>query len=122
MKADAVFEGGGVRGIGHVGAVKYLEEQGYQWNKLAGSSAGSVVAALLASGYSGKELIDIMKELDYQQIVGDTWLDNIPFIGNVLEAGFQLGIHDNDYLEKWLEILLAKKNIHSFADFPNDNP
>lgn len=88
MKADAVFEGGGFRGFGHVGAVKYLEEKGYVWNKLAGSSAGSVVAALLANGYSGKELIDIMNELDYQQILGDTWLDNIPFVGNVLEAEF----------------------------------
>ncbi|MDA2330935.1 patatin-like phospholipase family protein [Bacillus cereus] len=121
MKADAVFEGGGVRGIGHVGAVQVLEEQGYEWNNLAGTSAGSIVAALLASGYSGKELIDIMNDLDYKKILGDTWLDNIPVVGKGLEVCFQLGIHDNDYLEKWIENLLAKKNIHSFSDFAENN-
>ena len=120
MKADAVFEGGGVRGIGHVGAVHFLEEQGYEWNKLAGTSAGSIVAALLASGYSGKELIDIMNDLDYQKILGDIWLDDIPLVGKGLELVFQLGIHDNDYLENWIENLLAKKNIHTFADLPDD--
>lgn len=120
MKADAVFEGGGVRGIGLVGAVQVLEDQGYEWNKLAGTSAGSIVATLLASGYSGKELIDIMNDLDYQQMIGDTWLDKIPLVGKGLEVWFQFGVHDNDYLEKWIENLLGKKGIHSFADFPDD--
>lgn len=120
MKVDAVFEGGGVRGIGHVGAVQVLEKQGYKWNKLAGSSAGSVVAALLASGYTGTELIGIMDDLDYHKLLGDTWLDNIPLVGKGLEVGFELGIHDNNYIEEWMERLLAKKNIHTFADFPDD--
>lgn len=121
MKADAIFEGGGVRGLGHVGAIQVLEEQGYEWNKLAGNSAGSIVAALLASGYSGKELIDIMNDLDYKKFLGDTWLDNIPLVGKGLELGFQFGIHDNDYLEKWMGNQLNKKNIHTFADLPDDN-
>ena len=30
LKADAVFEGGGVKGIGLVGAVAVAEEKGYQ--------------------------------------------------------------------------------------------
>jgi len=81
MKADAIFEGGGVRGLGHVGAIQVLEEQGYQWDKLAGTSAGSIVAALLASGYLGKELIDTMNDLNYKKFLGDTWLDNMPLVG-----------------------------------------
>lgn len=31
LKADAVFEGGGVKGIGLVGAIAVAEEKGYQW-------------------------------------------------------------------------------------------
>lgn len=120
MKADAVFEGGGVRGLGHVGAIQVLEEQGYEWNDLAGTSAGSIVAALLASGYTGKELIGIMNDLDYKKFLGDIWLDNIPFIGKGIEFGLQFGIHDNDFLEKWMENQLNKKNIHTFADLPDD--
>ena len=51
-----VFEGGGVRGIGHVGAACAMQEAGYQFADLAGSSAGAIVAALLAAGYACDEL------------------------------------------------------------------
>lgn len=120
MKADAVFEGGGVRGIGHVGAIQVVEEQGYEWNNLAGTSAGSIIATLLASGYSGKELFSIMGELDYKKILGDTWLDNIPLLGKGLEVYLELGVYDSSYLEEFIDNLLAKKNIHTFADLPDD--
>ena len=56
LKADAVFEGGGVKGIGLVGAVAVAEERGYQWVNVAGTSAGAIVAALLAAGYSAAEI------------------------------------------------------------------
>ncbi|MCL2229203.1 MAG: patatin-like phospholipase family protein, partial [Firmicutes bacterium] len=39
---DAVFEGGGVRGIGFVGAIKKFEEAGYRFRHVAGSSAGAI--------------------------------------------------------------------------------
>ena len=45
LKADAVFEGGGVKGIGLVGAVAVAEEKGYQWVNVAGTSAGAIVVA-----------------------------------------------------------------------------
>ena len=48
---NGVFEGGGVRGIAHVGAACVLEAAGYRFEALAGSSAGAIVAALLAAGY-----------------------------------------------------------------------
>ncbi len=44
LMADAVFEGGGVKGIGLVGAVAGAEEKGYQWMNVAGTSAGAIVA------------------------------------------------------------------------------
>jgi len=31
LQADIVLEGGGVRGIGHVGVLSALEEKGYHW-------------------------------------------------------------------------------------------
>jgi predicted acylesterase/phospholipase RssA len=49
-KADLVLEGGGVKGIALVGAVAVLEEHGYEFNRIAGTSAGSIVGALLAAG------------------------------------------------------------------------
>jgi NTE family protein len=38
MKADLVLEGGGVKGIGLVGALSVLEEAGYEFPAVAGTS------------------------------------------------------------------------------------
>jgi len=59
-KVNLVLEGGGVKGIGLVGAITEMEEQGYSWNYIGGTSAGAIVATLLAVGYTGKELYDII--------------------------------------------------------------
>ncbi|MDM5223553.1 patatin-like phospholipase family protein [Peribacillus sp. NJ11] len=119
MKVDAVFEGGGVRGIGFVGAIEVLEENGYEWERLAGTSAGSIIATLLASGYSGKEIKGFMVDLDYQKLLGKNWLNNIPVLGNLINICLNLGIYSNDYLEQWINDLLAKKGVHTFADLPS---
>lgn len=57
---NLVLEGGGVKGIGLVGAITELEKQGYSWNSIGGTSAGAIVATLLAVGYTGKELYEII--------------------------------------------------------------
>ena len=56
LYADAVFEGGGVKGIGLVGAVAVAEEKGYRWMNLAGTSAGAIVDTLIAAGYTAEEM------------------------------------------------------------------
>ncbi len=52
-----VFEGGGAKGIAHVGALAALEESGLDLCGFAGTSAGAVIAALAAVGYQSRELI-----------------------------------------------------------------
>ncbi len=46
---DLVLAGGGVKGIGLVGAVVALLEAGYRPNQVAGTSAGSIVGSILAA-------------------------------------------------------------------------
>ena len=46
----------GVKGIGLVGALTVAEEEGYKdWQRVAGTSAGAIVASLLAAGYGSQE-------------------------------------------------------------------
>ncbi|TLS36109.1 patatin-like phospholipase family protein [Pseudalkalibacillus caeni] len=118
MKADAVFEGGGVRGIAFTGAVEAMEEYGYEWERLAGTSAGAVIAALLASGYTGAEMKNILASIEYSEFLGKTILNRIPFVGSGLELFIHLGLYHSDNLERWLEGLLEKKGIRTFADLP----
>ena len=53
-----VFEGGGAKGIAHVGALAALEESGLDLCGFAGTSAGAVIATLAAAGYTSNELIN----------------------------------------------------------------
>ena len=48
--------GGAARGFAHIGVIQVLEENGLRPDLVVGTSAGSLVAALYASGKSGAEL------------------------------------------------------------------
>ena len=59
-----VLGSGAARGFAHIGVIKMLESQGIRPNIVVGTSAGSVIAALYASGYSGLDLNRIGLNLD----------------------------------------------------------
>ena len=56
--------GGAARGFAHIGVIQVLEEAGIRPNLVVGTSAGSVVAALYASGKSGRELQRVAESMD----------------------------------------------------------
>ncbi|MFP5111555.1 patatin-like phospholipase family protein [Bacillaceae bacterium C204] len=120
MKADAVFEGGGARGIAFIGAIQAMEEEKVEWERLAGTSAGAIIAALLASGYKSHEIRYHLSKLDFSKLRGGTFLNRIPILGSLLELMIHLGIYKNDYLETWLDSLLTEKGIRTFADLPEE--
>src|SRR5689334_15465932 len=61
MKIGLVLSGGGVRGIGHLGVLKLLEECGVRPDFISGSSAGALVGALFAKGYGAEEILEMAK-------------------------------------------------------------
>lgn len=115
-KVDGVFEGGGVRGIAFVGAICQLEEQGYEWVKLAGTSAGAIVAALLAAGYTGQELKVVLDELDYRMFLDKTMLQSVPVMGKLAGLLFERAIYNGNAFEDWFTGLLKKKGVTTFKD------
>lgn len=56
------LSGGGARGVAHIGVLQALEENGFYPEVLAGTSAGSIVGALYAAGYSPAEMLDFVKD------------------------------------------------------------
>lgn len=64
--AQAVFKGGGVMGIGLVGGLSVAEAKGWRWKAVAGTSAGSIVGALVAAGYTAEEVHQIIFDLDFK--------------------------------------------------------
>lgn len=53
------LSGGGMRGFGHIGVIQALEENGYKPEAIAGCSAGAVVGALYAAGYTPQAMLEI---------------------------------------------------------------
>lgn len=72
-----VLGAGAARGFAHVGVIKALEAQGIRPDIVVGSSAGSVIAALLASGATGNDLNRLALNLDEATIAD--W--GLPFAG-----------------------------------------
>jgi NTE family protein len=116
QKADAVFEGGGVKGIGLVGALEVMEQAGFVWNMVAGTSAGAIVAALVAAGYSAAELRQILESLDYRKFKDESFFDRVPILGQATSLLFEKGIYEGDYFEEWIRGLLAAKAVKTFGD------
>ena len=56
--------GGAARGFAHIGVIQVLEENGLRPDLVVGTSAGSLVAALYASGKSGAELGSLADSMD----------------------------------------------------------
>jgi NTE family protein len=56
--------GGAARGFAHIGVIQVLEENGIRPDLVTGTSAGSLVAALYASGHSGAELAALAESMD----------------------------------------------------------
>lgn len=116
LECDAVFEGGGVKGIGLVGAIKAVEESGYKFKNLAGTSAGAIVASLLAVGYSATELENELRQLDYKKFKDKDLTDRFGVIGKSIDILFEYGIYEGDYFIQWIERLFQAKGKTTFGD------
>ena len=55
-KVGVVMSGGGAKGLYHIGVLEALEENGIPIDCVAGTSMGSIIAAMYAAGYSPAEM------------------------------------------------------------------
>jgi len=70
-KIGIAFAGGGARGGAHVGVLKVLEEMRVPVDVVAGTSIGSIVAALYASGMSPDEMEKVLATTDWDDALKD---------------------------------------------------
>ncbi len=67
-KVGLAFSGGAARGFAHLGVLKVLIENGIPIDMVAGTSAGSIVAAALASGMSVKEMLKMADGIGWKDV------------------------------------------------------
>lgn len=52
------LSGGGIKGVAHIGTLKAITELGITIDRISGTSAGAIVGALYAGGYSWEVILD----------------------------------------------------------------
>ncbi len=70
-KIGLVLSGGGAKGFAHIGVIKVLEKAGVKIDYIGGTSVGSVIGALYASGYNATQLDSIFRDTDFNNLITD---------------------------------------------------
>jgi NTE family protein len=122
MDCDLVFEGGGVKGIGLVGAYRELSDAGYAIHRIAGTSAGAIVGALVAAGMPAEDLEGVMRQLDYRRFQDEGFIDHLGTVGQGLSIVFEKGIYEGNALRDWLDRELTGLGMRTFGDLRLDDP
>ena len=123
--ADLVLEGGGVKGSGLVGAVTALTAHSspYTFHRVAGTSAGAIVAGFLAAGMSPAEVKDVMDTLDFSQFEDEAgFMGHIPGIGQASGLLLHEGLFNGGFLHEWLSQTLAAHGVRTWKDLKDDDP
>lgn len=119
MKIDVVFDGGGVKAIGLIGAICCFENYGYEINRLAGTSAGAIIASLLAVGYTGRELKSVIFDMNYDDFFEKNKIcrkvNEINILKKFLNLVKDKGLYSSDKAENYIEQLILKKSKNKFS-------
>ena len=122
MDADLILEGGGVKGIALVGAYTALSEAGYDFHRIAGTSAGAIVGALIAAGMSPGDLKGVMREIDYGRFEDKGFIDHLGLVGKGASLLFEKGIYEGSYLRAFMDEQLKAFGVETFGDLRIDDP
>ena len=102
-KIGLALGGGAARGFAHIGVIQVLEEAGIKPDLVAGTSAGSLVAAIYASGKTGAQLQTVAETMEEAALTD--WI--LPFVSRGMLRG--------EALARYVSSQVGGKTIESFA-------
>lgn len=114
MKIGICFAGGGIKGVAHIGVLKALEEENINFDYVAGTSSGSIIAALYSVGYKSDEIYEILKK--YNKKINYFEIKNILKLiyGILIKRKIIItGLNSGEKIEKLINKELNKKNINN---------
>jgi predicted acylesterase/phospholipase RssA len=127
-----VLSGGGARGVAAIGVIQRLEEAGVPVDSITGTSAGALMGALMACGFSGREIQELFTRVDFNRAFLDPLLrnpgrtlqedeaENGTFLSIQMEGkrpSFALALRDGVEIQRTLEGLLARGAYFSGGSF-----
>jgi NTE family protein len=128
LRADLALEGGGIKGIGLAAAVLVLDEAGYSFARVAGTSAGAIAASLIAAISRAAKPIPSLRgylsQLQFSNFMPEGKIHHfLDHLGGVVEKAddvailtHKIGLYTGNYLEQWLQPILAELGVRTFSD------
>lgn len=112
MIKNLSIEGAGVCGIAYSGVILELDKRGIMkgLEKVAGVSAGAIVAGLISLKYNSREIYDIMVATDFKTFEDGRFLDKI----NVAE---KYGVNPGNTFVEWMKEKITRKGLPGNATF-----
>ncbi len=110
---NLVLEGGGIRGVAYCGAIEELERQGVLQHitRVGGTSAGAIQASMLALGFSGAEITELVNDVKFESFNDGQYI----FVGGVSRTikryGWYRGKRFTHWIEKRVETKTSNKDL-----------
>jgi NTE family protein len=125
-RADLVLSGGGVKGVGLVGAVAALLDAGYDIPRVSGTSAGSIVGAIVAAAsknghMTGNQVKEIALGINYRKFLDPGGIERVPILGPAVAIARGNGIYRGDYAHDWVRGELKNMGVRTFGDLAADD-
>jgi NTE family protein len=115
-EADAVFQGGGVKGLALAGALEAFADRDAHpesyvdtWVQLAGTSAGAIVAAFLACGHSARETVELIRHTEFAHF--EDWGHGGPILGGAMNLLRHHGLAHGKAFHDWFRDQIANKTF-----------
>lgn len=110
---NLVLEGGGIRGLAYPGALKVLEEKNISQNieNVGGTSAGAIMALMIALSYNSHEIDSALSDLKIQQF------NDGSLFGILHRIKKEYGVYKGEKFEKWLGELIKQKTGNAEITF-----
>ncbi len=128
-KVGVVLSGGGAKGMSHIGILRAIDSAGLKVDYVTGTSMGSIMGAMYAVGYSGKQIDSISETLNWDILLSnkpsftDISLDEKDEYGNyAVEVGLrdfkpQIGTGLIESEELWLKLSDVFYPVYDVKDF-----
>lgn len=104
-KIGLCLSGGGAKGLAHIGLLKLIDSLGIKVDYITGTSMGSIVGGLYASGYSGNQIDSLVHTIDWNTILSE----NVPMN--------EINIDEKDEYGRYIAELAVNKKGISFTGF-----
>ena len=119
------FEGGGAKGLVHIGALAALEKRNYRFSGISGTSAGAIIAALKAAGYSANEMLNTESGLSCLDNLDDWYGKKIKVTDLFGKYGWVkikilLALYSaltNQHLRSWIQLAFLVNTVFIFVSY-----